>query len=367
MKKLGLRFEPVDSLFMRDGTPFDAGGAVLSGVGGVFPPSPRTVAGAVRVALAKALRWNGRDRWSKELTRYLGDGPDDLGPLEIWAPLLLQKGLPLFPWPRHLLGEPVRASSGLGVEWVPRSLMAPGQAMESDIGRRRFSDSTKDSKKEWDVPEDAWLTRTGFQQVLGGRLPEVSEVRMERDLWRSEPRIGIRIDQETNAAEEGMLYSVRHSRPRHEVSLGVIVENVPPNCDPTQRFVPMGGEHRFVYVESWEAGDLLAKNEPEDGDDFLCVALSPIVLEAEQVRGDAPIPDFGVICCAYLDKPERIGGWDSLERSPLPVSSMLPTGSVLCFEGAMSPGSTLRKMGEQTALGFGTVALGSWPRQRGGP
>ncbi len=75
------------------------------------------------------------------------------------------------------------------------------------------------------------------------------------------------------------------------------------------------------------------------------------------------------VVSACLDRPLRIGGWDSLNRRPLPLRSVLPAGSVLFCElaeprrflDAMTDGVGLPALGERQAFGFGAVALGAWP------
>ena len=117
---IGVRLEPVDTWFFRDGTPFAADSAPQDGVASLFPPHPASVAGALRAALARCNGWNGAGRWPTELDAVLGDGPDDIGALSVDGPFLLRDGQPLFRAPRHLLG-----STDAGA-WTPRVLSSSG-------------------------------------------------------------------------------------------------------------------------------------------------------------------------------------------------------------------------------------------------
>ena len=72
----GVRLEPLDTWFFRDGTPFTADSAPQEDVRSLFPPHPPTVAGALRAALALSRGWSGRGRWSQEIAGVLGDGPE---------------------------------------------------------------------------------------------------------------------------------------------------------------------------------------------------------------------------------------------------------------------------------------------------
>ena len=84
-----------------DGTPFASReGASQADVGGMFPPSPETVSGAMRAALARCNGWDGRTRrWPRSLNTVLGDGPDGLGQLVFEGPFLLKGSHPLLPVP----------------------------------------------------------------------------------------------------------------------------------------------------------------------------------------------------------------------------------------------------------------------------
>ena len=104
------------------------------------------------------------------------------------------------------------------------------------------------------------------------------------------------------------------------------------------------------------------------------VALSPLDLDEDVYLGRQPIVALGGarVVSACLSRPQRIGGWDSLARRPLPLRSVLPPGSVLFCEGA-EPGTFrgvteaveanngVLKIGARQKSGFGLVALGIWP------
>ena len=99
------------------------------------------------------------------------------------------------------------------------------------------------------------------------------------------------------------------------------------------------------------------------------IALSPLDIEAG-IHGGKPLDDLGGarVVSACLDRPQRIGGWDSLARRPLPLRSVLPPGSTLfCetpdperFADAVTAGGGLARVGSRQEWGFGLVALGVW-------
>ena len=107
--RIAFTLEPIDTLFFRDGAPFSSESASQAEVGGQFPPSPFTVAGAIRVALARSAGWNGYSRWSSDLKTILGEGANDLGKLSFTGPFVIcerdGETTTLFPMPMHVVGR----------------------------------------------------------------------------------------------------------------------------------------------------------------------------------------------------------------------------------------------------------------------
>ena len=68
-----LKLTPLDTLFFRDGRPFNAGETGQMEVGSVFPPSANTVVGCLRAAFARELGWDGRGSWHDTITEKLGE------------------------------------------------------------------------------------------------------------------------------------------------------------------------------------------------------------------------------------------------------------------------------------------------------
>ena len=369
---IGIQMEPVDTLFFRDGTPFSAGSASQEDVGGLFPPHPASVAGALRAALARLNGWTGSGRWPQQLNETLGDGPDNLGKIALAGPFLLRDGQPLFSAPRHLLG-----SSEAGA-WRPRTMLRPGTPVASDLGDDIVLPEMPPHDGGVEVSDlkagdGWWLTRPGLEAVLRGDIPPSTEVVSSRDLWREERRIGLERNDATRTAQEGMLYSTRHVRPLQGVALGVRISGLPEAWTlPFGQVVALGGESRLAECREWK-GDL-AIDMPlaaiEASRRLVVVALSPLDLEEAIYRGSQPLTALGKarVISACLSRPQRIGGWDSLTRRPLPLRSVLPAGSVLFCElaqpevlrAAVVASGGLPRIGERQRWGFGMVALGTW-------
>ena len=367
----GLQLWPVDTWFFRDGTPFSAESAPQEDVKAVFPPHPPTIVGALRAALARDQGWDGRGRWPPELCEVLGDGPN-LGTLAVDGPFLLRDGEPLFRAPRHLIGE-----TGNSGEWAPRALLRPGAPVQCDLGDnvRLPTLPEADAGSGWTTGEDVWLSADGLSTVLRGNLPGQRTTFLSRSLWSGEPRVGLKRDGSTRTAQEGMLYSTVHVRLEHAVSLGLRVAGLPDAWQPPPGIlIPLGGESRLAECDRWD-GDLLVRMSPKTGRFMALVALSPLALAQDVYQGRQPLPLPGglgeaQVVSACLGRPQRIGGWDSLARRPLPMRSVLPPGSVLFCDLREGPGAVpsvaegLLRIGERQEWGFGLVAVGRWPNDR---
>ncbi|PSB39443.1 type III-B CRISPR module-associated Cmr3 family protein [Aphanothece minutissima] len=368
-----LQLEPLDTLFFRDGTPFSGESTGPKEVGGLFPPHPASITGALRAALARANGWTGSGRWPAELNAAFGPGPDDLGLLSFTGPVLLRQGEPLFPVPLHLQG----ASEGGG--WNPRALLRPGPPVACDLGPAvRLPELPAEiqgpERAELKEGEGWWLTLPGLERVLRGELPPSGALVAGGDLWKEERRIGIERDRSSRTAVDGMLYTTRHVRLAPGVSLGVEIALAPSdrNWNAPSGVLPLGGESRQAACSPWtQPFTLTAPQAAIDGSGrLLVIALTPLDLDADQALGRRPLADLGDarVVSACLGRPLRIGGWDSLARRPLDLQSFLPAGSVLFCElpdpgrlaDTLAAGGGLARLGARQRWGYGLVALGTW-------
>lgn len=376
----GVQFLPTDTLFFRDGVPFFVGGPQVD-IGGVFPPHPPTMVGALRAALAVSNGWNGYGRWPSKLHAVLGQGLE-LGTFTVTGPVLLRDGQPLFPAPRHLLGlmaagEPPDSK----MRWVPTATLRPGPPLRCDLGEVRLpqlpSGPTSDDNPE--AGDGCWITHAGLCSVLVGQIPATSEVIASDALWLEEPRVGLERERATRTAKEGALYSSRHVRLRRGVSVGARVSGVPSSWKwPWGEPVPFGGESRTCEFDHWDGEPGVpvppaAREQIEQNGRMLVVALTPLDLEP-RLGGELGFPPcFGTVTLvsACMDRAQRIGGWSSLERKPLPLQSVVPAGSVLFCQsdqrkqlGDFLQNNMPPKIGARQAWGFGAIAIGTWHDER---
>jgi CRISPR-associated protein Cmr3 len=173
-----------------------------------------------------------------------------------------------------------------------------------------------------------------------------------------------------------MLYSTRHVRLMPGVALGLRVAGVPEEWTlPFGHLVSIGGEGRLAECQPWSADPAIEQplSTIEADGRVALIALTPLELPAEICEGRSLLDVFGGmrVVSACLRRTERIGGWDSLTRRPLPLRSVLPTGSALfCeigdrqrFHDAVALTGSMPRVGARQQWGFGMVALSTWPRE----
>jgi CRISPR-associated protein Cmr3 len=356
-------FEPVDTWFFRDGTPYSIDTGPQLDVGGSFPPSPFSMAGAMRAALATARGWDGTGRWPREFNTTLGDGPDDLGCLRLQGPFLTHGSELLFPAPRHLWKREDQLGFAL-----------PGGEMICDLGLTVRTPRVPDRAA---VVFHRWVRRVVFEAILNAQPPAKED--LEEEPWVEESRTGIQRDPITRTVREHMLYSTRHFRVKERTALLVGVDGLPADWPVPDGPCPFGGESRTAYCQEW-AGSLRLSMPVDricaDGR-FVLIALTPLDLSRQVCLGHAPLADLGGarVVAACMDRPLRIGGWDSLSRQPRPMRSYVPLGTVLFCEcpdrGALRvaiericDGMPLPSIGGGRNSGFGCVALGTWVEEK---
>lgn len=359
-----LLFEPLDTLFFRDGSPFNQGEGNF-GVESLFPPSPLTLVGAARVAWARNKGWSGKGRWLDQIGTNLGGDGDVLDGLHFRGPMLELDKEAIFPVPATLTGKTVSGSSPQNI-----ALLKPGPVLRCDLGDVRLpvpNVPDHDRIEGRKLLDGWWLTRSGFGRVLQGKLPQRSDFVSQSCLWSNESKVGNQIRPETGVTEEGMLYSTRHIRlnPRVRLVMGIKAEL---DGFPSETLVALGGEARGCWLKRENSGlglplpsVFVHRNKLQ----YAVHILSPLNPEHPPEPGQPfeGLPGKIISACLRPLNDGAVG--DSTRFEPLPMKPHLAPGSVLFLEADTSDKQRIvtlhgKNIGQRSSWGFGLIAIGEW-------
>ena len=267
-----LDFIPADTLFFRDARPLQAG----SGYGrGAAWPLPGVLHSALRTAL---LRMAGSlpdgksaDGFVRPRQRDNGRAAIKIGAAEFqWLNLqgpfpVDGNGCAFFPMPRDLAPGP----NGTAARLRPDSNASAENNLPAMLPYRLASYERPSKTGLGDWVDTDFLSHYLADDI---ELPSPKKI----TLWDAEPRIGVAIDPDSQAAAEGRLYAAEHLRLRRDIRLRFAVAAPPdhkpqmpgecnltaPDLDGTT--LQLGGEQRFGQI---------ARSD------------SPLVLPSASVRG----------------------------------------------------------------------------------
>lgn len=355
------KFNALDTFFFRDGIPYNAGEGGQAGVNGRFPPFMSTLQGAIRTTLAYRQGWSPEmpHKWPKELGT-----PDDLGQLKLKGPYLLKDDQVLFAAPLLFLKQETTGTY---------TRLFPKDEVLCDLGRVRLPVPNK-SLPGAKPPEKEWFTLEGMSSILEGGMPAPGHVRQQSELWHEEYRVGLEIKESTRTAEDKKLYSCRHFRLNHNLSLAVGVDGVPWSWQSDfSQVIRLGGEGRLAVLETSE-GDLALPNclelKLENGIlKFVVILITPAYYDSAPAaqkaikQGPQGVPGRCVSAC--VGKADQAGGWDMLNRCPRPLQPVIPAGSVWFYEADEDHLEDVyalhgKCLSDKPNYGYGQVLIGRW-------
>ena len=190
-----IRFEAQDTLFFRDGRPFNQGEGTAATINSRFPPSPQTLVGSVRAAWARKMGWPGTGRWKESLLAGLGGDDEELTGISFSGPFLLKDDKPVFPAPALLIGkvddDEKKPDSVLRLHPSPKSFACDlGPAVRLPVPEVIDKVEGRKLLQGW------WMTQVGLTKLLAGGIPAKGDLLHEGCLWRKEARTGIQLNRE---------------------------------------------------------------------------------------------------------------------------------------------------------------------------
>jgi CRISPR-associated protein Cmr3 len=350
------RFTPLDTLFFRDGQPFNAGETVW--LESLFPPSGRTLQGVIRSAIVEysGMDWKTYHNVCKTpddnpLVKAIGNA-ETLGNMRLSGPFLMRDDDWLFPVPLDLF----HAKQGYG-------LLAPSATLvECDLGKIHLPAGKGEGLK---IQEGKYVTSQAMVDLLAGRttaLPSIwklfADDPKEGDaLADLEPKVGLERDNALRKHKEGRLYSIALVRLREHVQLAVAVSGLPRDLQPTGPLIQrLGGEGKLAQViigelPSWP---IMPRLVAKDGKFRFKLVLTTPAYFKECWRPDGFVREIGqgwrgtlrasttahgtleltgvTIIFACIGKTVRIGGWNLMYDKPRSLEGFVPAGSVYFCE-----------------------------------
>lgn len=369
-------FEAMDTLFFRDGSPFNAGESDSRGIKSSFPPAMATVQGAIRTALAVSLGWTRGSRWPEEV---LGSN-DNIGPLKLIGPYLaLAAGRDiefLYPFPATV----VKHKEGF-------AFMAPNEASVVTDLMTETQLTSGLHVEEVENTGGLWLTTTGLEKILSGGQPAGNDWHYSGSLWHDESRIGIRLDRSTGTVvQEGGLYALTHIRPTRGLRIAVSVSGIEEKLyQSVPQTIPLGGESRMAKISILDAISFLPGVPvltTEHGKvNFTVTLITPGMfahLEADGGKGfessreevvkvirEGPLEGFGSCISACIPKLSQVGGWDIANRRPRPLRPVIIPGATWFYRVAANRVDEIASLhgsqvGLDTDYGYGQIVIGRW-------
>ena len=367
--RLWLRIDPVDTLFFRDGRPFDPASRVASGL-----PSPQVLAGALRTELLRradidlnqlAGHIAKGERFSKGAALAGGNIGSDIGQLRFRGPWF-GKSIPdgeacelVYPVPATLRKVQNGANSIVRLDplsqgpappgWIPPApgmvpLWHRGPETLKPVGHR-------------------WITTDGLKRFLSGTVPEWEDLVAADDLYGFEERTGIAVDPKRQAASDGMIYATRRLVLRPGICLWAEVDGSATALgllgqESDRLLLPLGGEGRLAAITLCGAqarpatARAVAPYGPDSG--RLLVLVAPAFLGGWK-------PDGLPLLAAAVPGHVAISGWDLARGGPKPTRFAVEAGSVYFLPpGAAGPLAAGLGDDEDTSIGWGAYCEGVW-------
>lgn len=380
-------FIPADTLFCRDGRPLAAGSSFGRGA---HLPLPPLLHAAIRATLLRSTDCTprgknelGSPRPSSTSMHHKHIGTASFQWLSLRGPFPVKEESTFFPIPRDLVAG--------GAESLAYLRLRLNQENHNDLPvplRYAAASDTKPSKD--DLP--AWVDFNFLQAYLNGNANNSLQRPPNADLWTSEYRIGVALDDESHIAADGQLYAAEHLRLRDGVRLRFAVPPPPDHHarreeernmtldDMDGTTLQLGGERRFGRIEKAPA-ELKLPSAAVIGTRVKWLLLAPAifahgwrpgwiaedgtvklrVVDKEDRRAfrrqrrdegwhyngstDTADPIGAKLVAAVIGKPQPISGWDPLHNSGSagnpndpatgggkPTFLAVPAGSVFYFE-----------------------------------
>ncbi|WP_027003419.1 type III-B CRISPR module-associated protein Cmr3 [Hugenholtzia roseola] len=343
-----LQIEAVDTLFFRDGKPFEMGDEVWAN--GIFPPLPSVFYGAIRTTYFS--------QYPEKLS-LVNTENDPTKKLKIKGVYLLKGTRPHFTMPTEMVEKEFLVQEGM--EQKESRAFYENNPIQNEVV---FSSNPLFLNPYGEVEgANGFIERGLLNKYLKDEFEATKDYYELNNYISDEYKVGIGRQNATRTTEEGKLYRVKLNHLETieragkeirrnktyflvDINLEVLGGDFKPN------FLKLGGENKIALCSKYDKA--IKIEQPEIGKFFKLYFLSPAIFkksEDKEHRGEGGwLPD-----CFVLDQTQKayigtwkgvklkllrsfvngsvaVGGFDVKEKQPKPMYKAVPAGTVYHFE-----------------------------------
>jgi CRISPR-associated protein Cmr3 len=364
---VGLKLEPLDVLFFRDGRPFTGSERSISGL-----PMPQTLAGGIRTALLRSADCD---------FRRLGDAMKNggtfasavqqscprefhwIGGTRVRGPWIARRRPPdtlevLVPIPAVLHQGKRASSSRYRLTPLPANQLPGWNPTGDQEGLRPLWLKELEPTE----PAEGYFTPTALDQFLRGEVPPANETVPAGELFALDFRTGIGISPDRLVAEDSQIFGrgFLALRPRVVLYGEVVLPDSVVDDSPLGELsvLPLGGEGRNVLIERLAAPHDWPSSLPTgDKQKSLVVLTTPCAFQA----GWKPRLLADDLVAAAVPGSLAYSGWDLARGGPKPTRFAVPAGSTYFLEQAPRDWPlSLAESDDERQQGWGCYLTGVW-------
>lgn len=336
-----LLITPLDTLFFRDGKPFDMGEGTWAD--GIFPPFPSTVYGALRTAYIA--RCGGLEKFlNGAMKMQIGTpAPTEKGVFRIKGIFVHKGGDSYFPSPLDLVYDKDSPKSEKDKVYSMTAHESGDLFFSNNLLKEYLFPKNMENA---DTAENVLISLESLNEYLNSEHDEF-HVTPKSTFIKFEPKVGIKRNNESHSSEEAHLYRVAMNR-LAEVDTGGKINDVSlvVDCEGLDQpddvcVIKLGGDGKTAVCQTINDFEYPQLKEPtlkliSESKRFKIYFATHAIFEhgwfphgVDQNDMEWHKENLSIrIISGCIGKPAHIGGWDMHNRKPKPMKKAVPAGSV---------------------------------------
>ena len=319
-----IEIKALDTLFFRDGKPFEMGDD--NWAEGIFPPPPSVIYGALRSA------WFAEH--PEEMDK-MGQENDPTKELRITRIYIGVKGIPYLPLPLDFVENKGDNESELNLEASNRKYKVHIQTEKVNVISSNPFDSVLFSSTHVEGISKGVLSIQQYNWYLQNLVSRNYTALKLSDYMLNEAKVGNARENTTHSVLEGKLYRVGMQR-LNQISLYIKFTGIVFNSS----LVKLGAENKVGHINNEVNQSNFKLFTDKIYKNFKIIFTTPTIfkngwlpewINKNTLKGSYNGVEF-TLTNAILGKAEPIGGYDMKKNRPKPMLKAIPAGSVFYFE-----------------------------------